>query len=112
LEPVDLNALLEEHVLQGQLTTSRHHIAFTAQQLPLVLADIERLGQVVDNLISNAIKYAPKGGDIIVSAESRSDCIRESVRESGMSVPRSMQEKISDLFFRVIGASAAAVSGI
>jgi len=112
LEPVDLNALLEEHVLQGQLTTSRHHIAFSGQKLPLVLADIERLGQVVDNLISNAIKYAPKGGDIIVSAESRSDCVRVSVQDFGMGIPKSMQEKIFDRFYRVKGASAEAVSGI
>lgn len=112
LEPVDLNALLEEHVLQGQLTTSRHRIYFAAQQLPLVFADIERLGQVVDNLISNAIKYAPKGGDIVIKAESRGGYVRVSVQDFGMGVPKAMQEKIFDRFYRVKGASAETVSGI
>lgn len=112
LEPVDLNALLEEHVLQGQLTTSRHHISFTEQQLPLVFADVERLGQVMDNLISNAIKYAPKGGDIIVRAESLGDRVRVSVQDFGMGIPKAVQEKIFDRFYRVKGTSVGTVSGI
>ncbi len=112
LEPVDLNALLEEHVLQGQLTTSRHHVAFTQQQLPLVFADIERLGQVVDNLISNAIKYAPKGGDVIVRAESQGDYVRVSVQDFGMGIPKAAQEEVFDRFYRVKGALAESVSGI
>jgi len=112
LEPVDLNALLEEHVLQGQLTTSRHHISFTEQQLALVFADVERLGQVIDNLISNAIKYAPKGGDIIIRAECVADRVRVSVRDFGMGIPKAVQEKIFDRFYRVKGASVGTVSGI
>lgn len=112
LELIDLNALLEEHVLQGQLTTSRHHIVFSAQKLPMVSGDIERLGQVVDNLISNAIKYAPKGGDIIVSAETRGEYVRVSVQDFGMGIPKAVQNKIFDRFYRVKGASAEAVSGI
>jgi len=112
LELIDLNALLEEHVLQGQLTTSRHHIVFSAQKLPMVSGDIERLGQVVDNLISNAIKYAPKGGDIIVSAESHGEYVRVSVQDFGMGIPKAVQNKIFDRFYRVKGASAEAVSGI
>src|SRR5690606_33287193 len=47
LEAIDLNALLEEHVIQGQLTTSRHHIAFMEQRLPIVMVDVERVGQVI-----------------------------------------------------------------
>lgn len=112
LEPVDINALLGEHVLQGQLTTSRHHIAFTEQQLPLVFADVERLGQVVDNLISNAIKYAPKGGDVVIGTESRGDYVRVSVQDFGMGIPIAAQEKIFDRFYRVKGALAESVSGI
>ncbi len=112
LEPVDLNALLEEHVLQGQLTTSRHHISFTGRELPLVFADVERLGQVIDNLISNAIKYTPKSGEIIVKAESRGDCVRVSVQDFGMGIPKAVQEKIFDRFYRVKDASAGSVSGI
>lgn len=112
LEPVDLNALLGEHVLQGQLTTSKHHIAFVEQQLPLVFADTERLGQVVDNLLSNAIKYAPKGGDILVRTESRGNYVRVSIVDFGMGIPKAAQEKIFDRFYRVKEAATEAVSGI
>ncbi len=112
LELVDLNALLEEHVLQGQLTTAKHRINFTEQKLPLVVVDIERVGQVVDNLISNAIKYAPKGGDIIVRAEGRGDYVRVSVQDFGTGIPSAVQEKIFDRFYRVKGALNGAVSGI
>lgn len=112
LEPIDLNALLEEHVLQGQLTTSKHHITFTEQPLPIVLGDIERLGQVVDNLLSNAIKYAPKGGEIIVRAERRGEDVRVSVQDFGMGMPKAVQERIFERFYRGKGAIAEAVSGI
>lgn len=112
LEAIDLNVLLEEHVHQGQLTTSKHQIIFTRACLPIVSVDVERLGQVLDNLISNAIKYAPGGGDIIVRAESHSDFVRVSVQDFGVGVPKGMQEKIFDRFYRVKGAVAEAVSGI
>jgi len=112
LEPVGLNALLEEHVHQGQLTTSRHRITFIGQELPPVMADVERLGQVMDNLISNAIKYAPKGGDVIVRAESRGDWVRVGVQDFGVGIPREEQEKIFDRFYRIKDTSTGIVSGI
>lgn len=112
LEPVDLEALLEEHVLQGQLTTSRHRIVFTGQKLPPVLADVERLGQVMDNLISNAIKYDPKGGEIIIRAESRGDRVRVSIQDFGVGIPKEAQEKIFDRFYQVKDASSGTTSGI
>ncbi len=112
VEPIDLNLLLEEHVLQGQLTTSKHRIVFDGAELPLVAVDVERLGQVMDNLISNAIKYAPDGGDVIVRAESNGDHVRVSVRDFGVGMPKGVQDKIFDRFYRVKGATTEAVSGI
>ncbi|WP_188753259.1 ATP-binding protein [Parapedobacter defluvii] len=112
LEPIDLNGLLEEHVRQGQLTTSRHRITFIGEKLPSVMADVERMGQVMDNLISNAIKYAPKGGDVIVRAESRGGWVRVSIRDFGVGIPKEAQEKIFDRFYRVNDASAGGTSGI
>ncbi len=112
LEPIDLNALLEEHVRQGQLTTSRHRITFIGQELPTVMADVERLGQVMDNLISNAIKYAPKGGDVIVRAESRGNWVRVSIQDFGVGIPKGEQEKIFDRFYRIKDTSAGGTSGI
>lgn len=112
LEPLDLNALLEERVHQGQLTTSRHRIVFTGDKLPLVLADVERLGQVLDNLFSNAIKYTPKGGEVMVRAENRGSRVRVSVQDFGVGIPKGEQKKIFDRFYRGKGAPGGAVSGI
>lgn len=112
LEPLDLNALLEERVHQGQLTTSRHRIVFMGDKLPLVLADVERLGQVLDNLISNAVKYTPKGGELMVRSEHRGARVRVSICDSGVGIPKGEQGKIFDRFYRVKGASAGTVSGI
>lgn len=112
LELLDLNALLEERVHQGQLTSSKHRIVFTGDKLPFVLADAERLGQVLDNLISNAVKYTPKGGELMIRSESRGSRVRVSICDSGVGIPKREQEKIFDRFYRVKGTSAGTVSGI
>lgn len=112
LDPLDLTGLLEECVHQGQLTTSKHRIVFTGDKLLPVLADAERLAQVLDNLISNAIKYTPKGGEILVRAEDRGTCARISVRDSGVGISKGEQPRIFNRFYRIKGTSAGTVSGI
>jgi signal transduction histidine kinase len=70
LDPLscDLVELASARVEVHQLATDRHTISIEAAERPILGAwDPERIGQVIDNLISNAIKYSPAGGPVLVS---------------------------------------------
>ena len=65
-----------------------------------VVGDESRLAQVVSNLIDNAVKYTPIGGEILVSTDLRDDQVVLTVRDSGIGIAPEMLENIFDLFFQ------------
>lgn len=71
------------------------------KSLPLIEGDQLRLDQVVTNLITNAIKFTPPGGEIVVSAHEEDDEIVYSVRDNGVGIPKDQQEKIFEPFYQV-----------
>jgi signal transduction histidine kinase len=69
---LDLGSLVRHVVDQQRMLTTDHQlIVQSAQQLPLIDADVLRLTQVLQNLLNNAIKYSPHGGTITISLASR-----------------------------------------
>ncbi len=74
-----------------------------------VRGDRVRLGQVVANLLSNALKFTPEDGRIEVVVESAGNEARISVADSGPGIPLDERERVFDRFWR--GAAASAVSG-
>ncbi len=76
----------------------------------LVLGDERRLGQVFDNLISNAIKYSPNGGVIHVDVYRKGTRVVSAITDTGMGIPAEDLDHIWERYYRVKG-SAAQVSG-
>lgn len=70
------------------------------ETLPVVLADPDRLSQVLDNLISNALKFTTQGG-ITISAIDRGDFVMVSVKDTGSGIPKSEQDKIFEKFYQI-----------
>lgn len=68
--------------------------------LPMVHADRARLVQILTNLLSNANKYTPDGGDLKVAAQSEAEVVRVSVHDSGIGLSESDQSKLFLQFFR------------
>jgi len=66
-----------------------------------VEADPDKFDQVLINLISNAIKYSPKGGRILVSLRDLDDRIEISVQDEGIGMTREQSEKIFNKYYRV-----------
>ena len=70
------------------------------ENLPRVLADAHRITQVLDNLMSNAIKYTTEGG-ITLSAVDKGDYIMISVKDTGSGIPAEEHDKIFDKFYQI-----------
>ena len=118
--PVELPRLLESVVQREKLQTSLHHLIldFPSESLPAVQADEDKLHQVFANLIGNAIKYAPAGGDIRVGAwlqdtKSTLDAARVVVyvADEGIGIPEGELDKIYHSFYRVDRGSSRSTSG-
>ncbi|MGB8002682.1 MAG: ATP-binding protein [Gaiellaceae bacterium] len=65
-----------------------------------VRADGKRIGQALDNLISNALKFTPAGGHVGVSIEIRDDLVLVRVTDSGCGIPESERDQLFERFFR------------
>ena len=74
---------------------------FVHEPLPRVSADADKLRQILTNLIENAIKYSPDGGDVEVRVEPQEAHIRFSVRDEGLGIPPQEQRRIFEKFYRL-----------
>ena len=72
-----------------------------ASDLPAVPVDGQRLLQVLINLLSNAIRHTPPGGEVRVSADATQDQVRVHVQDSGSGIPQEALPHVFDRFFRV-----------
>ena len=66
-----------------------------------VEADIDRLGQIVLNLVANAVNYTSDNGDIYIDAEERSSTVVLRVRDTGMGIPEEALDRLFERFYRV-----------
>lgn len=71
------------------------------ENLPLLWIDAVLLEQVLSNLIENAIKYTPEGSPIDISAELLPAALKITVSDYGFGIPKDMEEKIFDKFYRL-----------
>jgi len=109
----DLVALSVEVLARITATLPEHGptLHLDAPATALVRADAERLEQVLLNLIGNAIKYSPTGGEIRVGVAMAADTVRLTVRDQGIGIPLDEQGMIFEPFSRSSLASTVA-SGI
>ncbi len=73
--------------------------------------DRDKIIQVVDNIISNALKYSPEGGQITFRLQVLEDTIEVSIRDQGMGMPKGNVEKIFNRFYRVDKARSRRLGG-
>lgn len=107
----DMNLLIKEVIEEIEMSHPENKIIFkNGRQLP-VFADRERIGQVLINLMTNAVKYSIKKGDIIVTSEKIQNSVMVSVKDEGIGIDRNYQQKIFERFYRVAGKSEKTFPG-
>lgn len=77
-----------------------------------MVADKEKIARVVFNLLSNALKYTPAGGDIFVSLRVEDDKLRLDVRDTGKGIEKDEAAKIFERFFQAKGAASGTGIGL
>jgi signal transduction histidine kinase len=111
-ERVDLAALLRESVELLQPTSPAHTLLLHAPSHAWVLGDKDRLGQVVMNLISNAIKYSPHATTVEIFLTTEETTVTLTVRDYGMGIAKVHQQHIFERFYRASDEQAKKVSGL
>lgn len=114
IDELDLVALARQVVERLQITTKEHVLNLTADQASIWLrGDRNRLEQVLLNLIGNAIKYTPQGGQIDISVTQLKDepCAQVRIHDQGIGIPREQQARLFARFSRASNASAHGITG-
>ncbi|WP_461172058.1 ATP-binding protein [Arthrobacter sp. Z1-9] len=109
----DLASLVETSIGSAQALAEHANIRLTADvPSPLwAYADPLRIGQALDNLVSNAIKYSPDGGRVSISARSSNEWVQLSVSDTGMGISSEDTTRVFKRFFRTESAKGAAIAG-
>lgn len=81
------------------------------EDLPRIAADPKRIGQVLTNLVSNAVKYSPHGGTVRVSARAEVDEVVVDVADTGLGLSEEDSERVFGKFFRADSSSTQEVGG-
>jgi len=111
---LDLAAVVEQAVQAGAPVAAARGISLTSSvdTAPFVNGDRMRIGQVIDNLVSNALKFTPEGGRVEVRASARRGIARIEVCDTGMGIPEGEQSQLFERFFRTARAQDEAIPGV
>ena len=113
LEFVEFNKFFTRIIDRFEMSKSRN-VEFT-RLLPekgyFVDIDTDKLTQVIDNIISNALKYSPDGGNIRFGFTAHDHMLRVMVSDDGMGIPKENVGRIFDRFYRVDRARARSMGG-
>jgi PAS domain S-box-containing protein len=106
-----IDELLQEIIEETNLIVSTHTISLSASGEVTVNADWDKISSVISNLISNAVKYSPKGKSIKIDYTVRDQNVVVSVRDEGMGLKASDLEKIFDRYYRIEADHTRHISG-
>jgi histidine kinase len=104
IHPVDVQSLAKEVVnrLERQFQEKDVKLEYLVpDDLPHILADKDRIGQVLLNLVGNALQYTPSGGTVQISVAQFDDQIQIAVIDDGIGIPAEHLENLFTRFFRV-----------
>lgn len=109
---VNLSDVVEKVVAAQKSYTNKHEFEIDLDpNLPTIVADNDKVDQILTNLTNNAVKYSPKGGTITVTGKPEDGVVRMSVSDQGLGIPKEHIEKLFDRFHRVDNRDTRKVGG-
>ncbi len=95
-----------------QRSAISHKINIELCDTKIIYGDRNRIGQVITNLISNAIKYSPEASNILITSVIESNKIKIGVQDHGIGIPPSQLKNVFDRFFRITGDNRETFPGL
>jgi PAS domain S-box-containing protein len=102
--PVEVRELVDQVIQANQAFAAEYGVSIrldASQGHGVVIADPDRLAQVITNLLSNAIKFSPRNGDVTIAIENPEDLVSISVRDCGPGIPADYRDRIFEKFVQV-----------
>jgi signal transduction histidine kinase len=108
----DFDILIAEVVEDVQTTISKHKLILQGRTQKRISGDKERIGQVLINLLTNAVKYSPQSDRVIITLSSNTTSVTVAVIDFGIGIPNDRQEKVFDRFYRESGSQETTYPGL
>jgi two-component system, OmpR family, phosphate regulon sensor histidine kinase PhoR len=111
---LDMPTLAKASVERLRLFADRQKVTLRTQvdgHIPQVRGDGARIGQVLVNLLHNAVKFSPDGGDVTVSVRVEEASVVTSVADQGVGIPKAAQPRIFERFYKVDRARVRGEAG-
>jgi len=110
--PIELKSIILENIELFQAQTDKYIFKVNIPpDLPKIEADKDKMNQVMENLISNAIKFSPQGGKITVSVEQAKGKLKVSVADIGVGISKKDLPHVFERFYRAENAFSLAIRG-
>lgn len=113
IEKQDIGKIIQEVVDTLQITAKDQHVhlKYKPAGAVAIMADLSKLRIVINNFVSNAIKYNKPGGDVTVSHTLKDGKLTTAVADTGLGIPEEQKAHIFEKFFRVSNADRQNVTG-
>lgn len=99
----DIVPVVEKAAMIQRQATSKHELVLDIQnEMPAtIIGDEDKLDQILTNLLNNAIKYSPNGGEIAIHVKNEGDTLLIGVQDHGLGIPKDHLTKVFEKFHRV-----------
>ncbi|HCC94585.1 MAG TPA: PAS domain-containing sensor histidine kinase, partial [Flavobacteriaceae bacterium] len=104
--------LVAEIVEEQQMSTKTHTIILTKESAGYIRGDRDRIGQVLSNLINNAVKYSPNAKEVEVNLELIDGSAKVSIKDNGFGIPQNKIHQVFDQYFRVGSEYEQGINGL
>lgn len=111
IEPSDISEIVGNVCETFQDASPKHPLAFKSPGPITADADKDRITQVLINLISNAYKYSPDGGEVVISLWEERGNVYVSVKDSGIGIPADKLGRIFEKYYRVQNKKVSKIQG-
>lgn len=112
MRQTDLVDLIKDVITSAQLTSDRHRVIFSAPDSMWAVVDPLRFEQVVTNILDNAVKFSPDGGDVTVKLWQDRNLIHLTVEDTGIGVEPDKRSSLFERFYQAHGSENRSGMGL